>query len=216
MPKQPVVFVVTADQVRSRRGKDAVPNALESLAHVHPATDGDRTFARTAGDEIQGVVTQASTLLDVVQTLARDGRWRIGIGVGSVQRPVAEDVRAATGEAFYAAREAVTASRAEPQRLSVRRATPDSSHDADGGALDLQAALTMLLTIWHRRSEAGWQTAELLDAGAATTSVAHQLGVTPSAVSQRARAAMVEEARAGRQLAERLAHRLTLTSRGDG
>ena len=79
------MFVITADQVDSRRFHDRVPAALTLLARSPAATGGaSRTFERTAGDEIQGVCEGAEEVLDIVTTLIRHGQWRIGIGIGPV------------------------------------------------------------------------------------------------------------------------------------
>ena len=99
------MFVITADQVRSVRTGDRVPAALDALAALGGSAGGIvRAFERTVGDEIQAVVSSAETVVDVVTTLTREGGWRIGIGIGPVDRPLPRSTRAATGPAFLLAR----------------------------------------------------------------------------------------------------------------
>lgn len=207
MPKEQSVFVVTADQISSRQADDAVPVALSKLANVHDDADVDRAFVRTAGDEIQGLITQPAALVDTLRVLIQLGQWRIGVGVGSVERPVPDDVRAATGPAFFHAREAVNAARSAPQRVKFEAS--ESQHQT---CSDLQAATWMLAALWNRRTHAGWDVAERLAGGATTIEVAQQLGVTPSAVSQRAKVALVDEVEAGESLVAALGERALTSS----
>lgn len=194
------VVVVTADQIRSRQNSDRVPDALATM-HRLALGDGSRKFARTAGDEIQGLLTEAGAAIRAIEELSRLGDWRIGVGVGTVVRPLPRDVRAATGEAFVAAREALVAAHSAPQDLRVAA----SDNDA---AADLEAALWMLRAIWRRRTDAGWETAVAAAGGAQQQQIARSLGVTPSAVSQRLRASAYAEGEAGTRLAVRLLERM--------
>ena len=192
------LVVLTADQVDSRSGDDAVPSALRALRALPSSGGSARGFARTAGDEIQALFTRSSDTVEALEQLARLGCWRVGVGIGAVVTPVPDDVRAASGEAFIAAREAVEASRLVPARVAVR------APSAPEAGADLDAALALLHLLWHRRTPAGWAVAELLGQGLTGREVAAELDITPSAVSQRARAAAVEESDAGMRLATRL------------
>lgn len=203
--------MVTADQVGSRSGADAVPEALDALVGVPEVSESPqgvkqaRAFARTAGDEIQALFDDSNEAVRALEVLARLGQWRVGVGIGAVESPVPDDVRAATGEAFVAAREAVEASRLAPARIAVRApSAPDEGQD-------VEAALALVQLVWHRRSDAGWDVAELLAKGASGRDVARELGITPSAVSQRAKAAGVEETAAGMRLVVRLLDRARRT-----
>ena len=51
-----------------------------------------------------------------------------------------------------------------------------------------------------RRTSRGWEVADLVDAGASYDEVAKRLGVTQSAISQRAQAAGIVEGRRAREL----------------
>ena len=131
------MFVITADQVRSVRTGDRVPAALEALTALGGSAGGVvRAFERTVGDEIQAVVSSAETVVDVVTTLTREGGWRIGIGIGPVDRPLPRSTRAATGPAFLLAREAITAARGASAQLAVCSAadgrTKAAATDMDG------------------------------------------------------------------------------------
>jgi hypothetical protein len=113
-------IVLTVDQQSSRRNVDRVPHALRLLARV-PVL---RPFERTAGDEFQGVLDDATAVVDATVTLIRDRLWSIGIGCGPVEGPLPTMTRAGRGPAFLAARQAIDAAKQRPQRLAVRAAGP--------------------------------------------------------------------------------------------
>lgn len=170
---------------------------LDSL----PSTADGRTFARTAGDEVQGLVETPEEAVTALRRFVREGGWRVGMGIGAVDLPVPDDVRAANGPAFIAARQAVAESRGAPQDFAlVSDAIEPSQRHA---AQDARVVLDLVATVWRRRSDAGWQVADLVAEGLSQQEVAARLGVTPSAVSQRARAAAIVEAAAGEALAVR-------------
>jgi len=93
--KGATTFVITADRRGSRRGPDLVPATLTRLQSVRPKPL--RAFDRTAGDEIQGVAQEPLTVVDVVVTLMRSDDWRLGIGIGPVNRPLPRQARAGRG-----------------------------------------------------------------------------------------------------------------------
>ncbi|NNG40945.1 hypothetical protein HJ588_16930 [Flexivirga sp. ID2601S] len=189
------LIVITADQIGSRRG---VAPAAETLAQLRPVVRGRgaRAFAQQAGDEIQGLLVGSEQAIEVVETLSRVGEWRIGIGLGSVDAPVPRDVRTANGAAFVAARQALTAARSAPQDLCVDAAVPGVCE-----VHQLQTALWLLRTLWRRRTTAGWEAVAAAREAADQQTAAAALGITPSALSQRLRAAGREEGAAGRRLA---------------
>lgn len=200
MPESDVVkgsVVVTADQIGSRKGGDNVPAALDALAQLRLGRSS-RRFARTAGDEIQGLVTDSAAVVSVIETLTRLGGWRIGIGIGDVDRPVPRDVRAANGPAFLAARDALNTARSAPQDLRV--VGPPSCAEAE-------AVLWLLLSVWRRRTPAGWEACTVAADGRPQQQVAKSLGITASAVSQRLRSSGFAETQAGARLVERLLDR---------
>jgi hypothetical protein len=107
------VVVLTVDQDESRTGLDQVPAALEALGAV-PCL---RPFERTVGDELQGLLDDPAALPAALELLLRDGGWNIGIGIGSVEAPLPDQARAGRGEAYLAARDAVTAAKSSPWRV---------------------------------------------------------------------------------------------------
>jgi hypothetical protein len=182
--------VLTVDQRGSSRSAatDRVPDTLASLADVGML----RPFERTAGDEFQGVLDDPAGLATVAERLLREGDWNIGIGVGAVDRPLPDSTRAGRGAAFVHARAAVTGAKSAPWRLRVAGDSP--------GVRGLETALWLWAALLHRRTPRGWEVADLVDAGASYEQVARRLGVTQSAISQRAQAAGIVEGRRAREL----------------
>jgi hypothetical protein len=191
------VFVVTADQRRSRRVGDRVPAALDAL-NTRPRLQGlRRRFERTAGDEIQGVCEAADGVVTVVRRLVRLDGWRIGVGAGEVDRPLPRSTRAGSGAAFVAARRAVERARRSPQQVAV---VGVRSYGHGDPARDAESALWLTCSVLRRRTEEGWEVVDLLDDGHSQVEIASKLGITESAVSQRvSRAGWLEERR-GREL----------------
>lgn len=213
------MIAVTADQRRSRTSEDGVPAALAALHDVHVAL----TFERTAGDEIQGLLTEASAVLDVVERLTRVGEWRLGIGIGTVDTPLPGSTREARGPAYIAARTAIEDAHRSPTGLALRLSdaiepsgTELSGTEPSGTvggvpygdpqtlATDVEAAMWLLRTLWERRSEEGWELVDLLDDGHTNASAAATLGISASAASQRLSRAHLAESTRGRLLAEHL------------
>jgi predicted transcriptional regulator len=58
--------------------------------------------------------------------------------------------------------------------------------------------------VLNRRTARGWEVADLVDAGASYDEVAKRLGVSQSAISQRAQAAGIVEGRRARELVTEL------------
>jgi hypothetical protein len=181
-------IVVTADQRSSRSSPDAVPEVLELLRR-HATL---RPFQRTAGDEVQGVLDAAGSVAPVLETLLRDGRWHVGLGLGLVEAPLPPSAREGRGPAFVAAREAVTTARTAPWHLRV----------AGEGAVprNLESTSWLWAAVLGRRTEKGWQVVDLVDQGLSYEGAGEHLGISQSAVSQRAAAAGLVEGRRAREL----------------
>lgn len=194
------MIVLTADQIKSGTRGDRVPRMLTLLDSL-PSTGNARAFARTAGDEVQGLIATPEDALTALRRFVREGGWRVGMGIGTINVPVPDDVRAASGPAFVAARMAVTESRGAPQDFAL--VSQLTKPWARGAIVDARAVLDLVATIWRRRSDAGWQVADLVAEGLSQQEIAARVGVTPSAVSQRVRTAAVAEAAAGEALAVR-------------
>jgi hypothetical protein len=188
------VAVLTIDQRGSSHdaATDRVPATLEALADVEML----RPFERTAGDEFQGVLDDPAALAAVVERLLREDSWNVGIGIGEVEEPLPESTRAGRGPAYLHAREAVTAAKSAPWRLRV---AGDDPHDRQG-VRGLETTLWLWAAVLNRRTSRGWEVADLVDAGASYDQAAKRLGVTQSAISQRAQAAGIVEGRRAREL----------------
>lgn len=182
------IAVVTIDQRGSRTTTDRVPGAIEALADVAFL----RALERTAGDEFQGVLDSPDALTTVVETLLRDGAWSIGIGFGEAD-DLPPSTRAGRGPAFLAARDAVTAAKSSPWHLRVV-----GDHPA---ARPLETTIWLWAAVLARRTTRGWEVADLVAEGLSYDEAGRRLGISGSAVSQRAQAAGIVEARRARELA---------------
>lgn len=188
--------VLTLDQRGSRDRRDEVPDLLAVLA-TGPLRAAV-AFERTVGDEVQGVLAEAHPAVEAVARTLRLGRWNIGIGVGDVEEPLPVSTREGRGTAYLRARAAVTRAKSSPHRLTVVGAP------GDAGAEDLETVLGLWAGLLERRSVRGWEVHDLIAAGLSHAEAAARLGISASAVSQRAQAAgLVDEQRA-RALAVRL------------
>jgi hypothetical protein len=186
------VVVLTVDQDASRSGPDRVPEALEALAPVSSL----RPFERTAGDELQGILDDPAALPAALEPLLRSGGWNVGIGIGAIERPLPDQARAGRGPAYVAARQAVTAAKTSPWRI---RAAGDSD-----AVRPLESAVWLWAALLGRRTARGWEVADLVDQGLTYDETAARIGISQSAVSQRAAAAGIAEGRRARDLVEYL------------
>jgi hypothetical protein len=194
------VVVLTVDQDASRHGRDQVPDALAALADVATRLD----FERTVGDEFQGVLDDPASVVAALELLIRSGEWNIGIGIGAVETPLPEQARAGRGPAYLRAREAVTAAKSSPWRV---RAVGEGAE-----ARALESAVWLWAALLSRRTPRGWEVADLVDQGLTYEEAGSRIGITQSAVSQRAAAAGIAEGRRARELVEFL----TRTALGGG
>src|SRR4051794_37168783 len=157
------MIVITADQVASRTRADLAGAERDRIQRAH----GDQLVlpvARNAGDEIQLMTTSGRTAIDLLFELTRSGQWSVGMGIGTVREPLPADIREASGDAFFAARDAVErAKKAAPRfAIEVGRAgasAAEASHAdvADTEASDAEALVALALILRERRSEQGWQ-----------------------------------------------------------
>jgi DNA-binding CsgD family transcriptional regulator len=189
-------FVLTVDQRGSRRDVDKIPDTLTDLADL----DGLAMllpFERTVGDEFQGVVDDPESLPRIVELLLREDAWNIGIGVGEIERPLPDHTRAGRGPAYVHARDAVTAAKNSPWHLRVV-----GDHPA---ARPLETTIWLWAAVLARRTARGWEVADLVAEGLSYDETGRRLGISASAVSQRAQAAGIVEARRARELVTELA-----------
>ncbi|MFC4786551.1 sigma factor-like helix-turn-helix DNA-binding protein [Nocardioides sp. MAHUQ-72] len=187
------VAVLTVDQRGSRTSDDRIPATLEALAGVALL----RPFERTAGDEFQGVLDDPAALAPVVEALLREAAWNIGIGIGEVELPLPEHANAGRGPAYLHARQAVTTAKNSPWHLRVAGDSP--------AARALETTLWLWAAVLARRTARGWEVADLVDEGLSYEEAAQRLGISQSAVSQRAQAAGIVEGRRARELVTHLA-----------
>lgn len=206
------MIVLTVDQRRSRTQHDAVPTLLAELNEQHfPLA---LAFERTVGDEIQGVLPNPTNLLEILELIQRNGSWSVGIGVGTVEEPLARTARASRGPAFLAAREAIESAKSIHPSLDLvanweHLDTEDRNYPIPTAALATDAAslLRLILAIWTRRSQAGWQAIDAIRTGGIPVSqrrAASDLNITPAALHDRLRAAMWEVEVNVHPLAQRL------------
>lgn len=182
------LVVLTVDQRSSRSSGDAVPDALALLEDVPTRL----AWERTAGDELQGLLDSPAAVATAVRRLVRDGRWHVGLGVGTVETPLPASTRAGRGPAYVAARHAVESARTTPHHLRVESDSP--------WGRQLESALWLWAGVLTRRSPKGWEVVDLLARGETHEQVATRLGISQSAVSQRVAAAGLVEDHRGEEL----------------
>lgn len=175
------VFVITADQRDSRTSADLVPHGV-ALVERAAADRLALPVERNAGDELQAMTASAEAALEISLALLRDGRWSVGLGAGDADTPLPGDIRAARGPVFVLARDAVDRAKRAAGRIAVAATDPVAAADAE-------AYLSLLVDLRDRRSEQGWEVADLLAQGMTQKRIAAELGITPTAVSLRAKAA---------------------------
>jgi hypothetical protein len=198
------MFVITADQKASRHDVDRAGTGRDDLAERY-AGRLVLPVDRTAGDEVQALVADAATALDMVLRLTRAGHWSVGLGIGDVRTPLPRATREATGPAFIAARDAVTAAKRSATRFALAvdpppqpdpgtpddgtpdEGTPDDGRRAGPGAEEVEALITLLLLTRDRRTPQGWDVVDRMAGGGTQRDVAAALGITPQAVSTRLR-----------------------------
>src|SRR6478609_10957609 len=180
--------VLTVDQRGSRRGADLVPAGLAALADVPVRLP----FERTVGDELQGVLDDGAALAAALEALLRADTWNIGVGFGPVEEPLPDHARAGRGTAYLHARTAVTAAKNSPWHTRVVGDDP--------AARALETTIWLWAAVLARRSSRGWEVADLAAEGLSYADVGERLGISQSAVSQRAQAAGIVEGRRAHEL----------------
>ena len=168
-------FAMTVDQAESRDQPDLVEEVLGRFGTVATLLP----FSRTVGDEFQGLLDDPMSVVTVTLDLMRSATWHIGIGIGGVEQPLPRDSRSARGPAFLAARSAVESAKKELSHVSVR--SEPATEEAD----DAETFLHLVATIHERRSELGWEAADLMRQGLSQAAAAAQLDITRQALGQR-------------------------------
>jgi hypothetical protein len=185
--------VLTVDQHGSRARTDEVPALLALLQQTvadRSLAGPLRPFQRTVGDEVQAVLDDPATTVELLAAILRTERWSIGLGIGDGEQPLPADARAGRGAAYLRAREAVTRAKSALHRVRVVGADRYRSER-------LETVLWLWAGIVERRTERGWEVHDALAEGLSHEEAGRRLGISQSAVSQRARAAgLVDEQRA--------------------
>jgi hypothetical protein len=189
------MFVLTIDQQRSRSSRDAVPVLLDTLNSTY-AERLVLPFERTAGDEVQGLLEDPATVVDIAVRLVRASQWSTGIGVGQAELPLPDSVRAARGTAFLCARTAVDRAKNAPAGIAVEGEHPDATH--------AESAFWLLGSLLSRRTEAGWEAVDEMIASQTQAKAATRLGISPQAINSRLQVAGWREEQRGRELVAHL------------
>jgi hypothetical protein len=116
------------------------------------------------------------------------------MGIGPVDEPLPADARAGRGAAYLHAREAVERAKSGPHRVAVGGADPRRADQ-------LETVLWLWAGLLERRTVPGWEVHDALAEGLSHAEAGRRLGVTQSAVSQRARSAGLVDERRARRLA---------------
>jgi hypothetical protein len=187
------MFVITADQIDSRNDRDRADEMIAELV-----ADYGHAFTlppdQTAGDEIQVLLPDARTALDVLLALHRSGHWTIGLGVGDVRSPLPASTRQASGGAFVGARAAVTRAKRSEARFGLDLVVADAPGRVRANPVlsgnQVEALVITLLLLRQRRTKEGWAAVDLLQRGLSQVEIAATLDISTAAVSQRVRSAL--------------------------
>ncbi|GAA1053634.1 hypothetical protein [Dietzia natronolimnaea] len=202
------MYVVTIDQRGSRVADDLVPGLLEALADIPCAA----AFERTAGDEVQGLLTDPAAVRRALLVALRGGVWHCGVGAGEVDDDsYASGTRAGRGPAYLAARDAVEAAKGLSSSVAVRvPATPGAGAGAGAGAdaaawaADCEAVWGLTAPLILDRTEAQWRVVDAVDRSPTQAAAAHELDITPASVNGALRLSRIREERAAYPALDRL------------
>lgn len=158
-----------------------------------------RPFEATPGGGLQGVSDHPRLVVALALDLVRRGNWRVGIGIGAVDRPMPTSTRDARGPAFEHARRALDAADGSAAAVLLGVTGPDPATTESA-----RTALVLTALVVARRSAQGHAAVGLMDRGLSQAQAADVLGISKQAVSQRLTAAARGPEAAGRTLCERL------------
>jgi|SRR5690625_1833255 len=144
-------YVLTIDQVASRKDGDRVPFLLCELEEFNFVVPPSRTL----GDEIQGVTNSPEVVVNAVRQVLRDNNWHIGLGIGPVSPDEQKLTRSAeaVGPTFVLAREAVEVAKRKPGRSQVAV----RSEDETPRATEIEALFDLLAGVISQRSASHWR-----------------------------------------------------------
>jgi hypothetical protein len=146
-----VNIVVNIDQ-RSSRASSADPIPEWELALNGALADrAVLPFERTAGDEIQGVISEPEDLVQIIRRAARLNQWYVGIGAGATD--LGASSRASRGEAFGRAREAVEEAKRRVVPVVFRAGAGTAGQHADTALVEERStrrAVAEVLGVTHQ------------------------------------------------------------------
>lgn len=196
MPKQQPVATLIGDVVASRAADDrgGLHDALSAaIEETNRSLDPLVPLRITVGDEYQGcfgtVGAALRAALRLRLTLHPSADVRHGVGWGSVV-VLSDEPRVEDGPGWWAARTAVEAVHAAQSRAASRglRTAYRPAEGVDGpAAAAINAALIARDELLARVGAPSMSVLSGMLAGMSQQQIAHQLDVSPSAVSQRVR-----------------------------
>lgn len=190
-----------------RSAGDPVPALLQALEGLDLALPAERT----AGPEALVLAGRAEMALEVLLRCVEVGGLAVGMGIGSVDRPLPASVRELSGPAVDAAETALGSARTTSQvALAVQAADPRQQENA----ADVEAVLRLIGWMNRTRNRGQWEAVRALRAepGSTQRQLAERLGVTQQTVSRAVKTSGWREERAAHPLAIRLLSMIDLTS----
>jgi len=215
--RAPWFVCLTADVVASRSDPDrralqlCLEQSIQELNAEFAATL-IVPFTVTLGDEVQALLPDLATALDVDLRLRRTlypRRLHCGIGVGPVATPLRARTAEMDGPCFLRAREALEAGAGEEATTVVRSALPEWDDP-------LNAILLLLNVISGRWSDKQMEAIETYARFGTQTAASRQLGISQPAFRKRLESARARHYLEARRLLRSFAVRLwTGAGRGE-
>ena len=178
--------VVASRGVQDRKELQARLRSAIALVNQRFASEIASHFVLTIGDEFQGLLHSAKEvdrILAVFRSIVHPVELRMGLGIGRLDTALEPIALGMDGPCFHRARAAI--------EQAKRRATPvEAVAEAEDPCFGIYSLLFAgLRRGWTERQQ---QVVDLAMGGKAGKSIAAELGITPSAVSQHLRAAEAE------------------------
>src|ERR1017187_5607392 len=107
------------DRRRNTDTEDLVATWMDDL-NADPLLHYLLPFERTSYEEMEALIADSKTMVEVVLRCLRTDLWWIGVGFGEVNQPLPSYVRASNGPAFWAARKALERAKHTPEGICVR------------------------------------------------------------------------------------------------
>jgi DNA-binding transcriptional LysR family regulator len=194
--KEKASATLIGDLIGSRRVADRAglhDRLAAALAEANERFAPTTPLRITLGDEYQGTFAGVGTALRVSLRLRLamlpEFDLRHGIGWGPV-RVLAQEPRVEDGPGWWVARDALTLVESAEARPSSRERRTASLRVEDAGGPDpaaIEALLVLMDSAVARLSARSVSVLRDLMSGASQREIAEQLGISPSAVSQRVR-----------------------------